>query len=262
MSLAAYTDYEIEEFRRCKDSPVYFIKKYFNIRHPKKGTMLFDMYPYQQRLVSSYHTYMHNITLASRQTGSSLCSVAYTLWVSLFAEDKHTTLLVSNKIADARDLLNTIRFAIDRLPHWLKPKLDEDNKSTISFYGERVKLLTSAVSGDAPRGISIDLFLWDNAMWSKTNLAYEMWDAVKPCLSMGAKSIVSNSGTKLLKGAEANIFYDLWRGSLRDMTGMTANFVAWNDPPGRNEKFEESAKSLLGEDIWRREYLCEFVVEE
>jgi hypothetical protein len=263
MSLASYTDYEIDEFRRCKRDPVYFIKKYFNIHHPKNGTMLFNLYPYQERLVWAYHINTHNVTLASRQTGASLCLVAYALWASIFATGKHNTLLVSNKLDDARYLLNTIRFAIDRLPHWVKPKLDIDNKSTIAFYGEKVKILTSAVTGDAARGISVDLFLWDNAMYAKTNQAFEMWDSVAPCLVAGAKCIVTNSGTKLLQCAEANIFYDLWRGALRDINnGMTANFVAWYEPPGRGVKFEEAVKRYISESEWRREYLCEFVVEE
>ena len=37
-----------EEYVKCAKDPVYFFKKYCYIQHPKRGKILFDLYPFQE----------------------------------------------------------------------------------------------------------------------------------------------------------------------------------------------------------------------
>lgn len=67
-----YTKEMIEELKRCATDPVYFMKKYVYIRHPKKGKIKFDLYDYQEDLVNTYHKNRFSIVLASRQIGKCL----------------------------------------------------------------------------------------------------------------------------------------------------------------------------------------------
>jgi hypothetical protein len=88
-----------------------------------------------------------------------------------------------------------------------------------------------------------------------------MWESVKPILfSPNAKSIVSTSGTKLLKADEHNTFAEMWYHAMKG-SGQKATLLKWNDFPGRGEEFKRYIIGLLGEEAWRREYECEFVFE-
>ena len=38
-----------QELIKCKQDPVYFMKKYYTIQHPTKGRMTFNLFPFQEK---------------------------------------------------------------------------------------------------------------------------------------------------------------------------------------------------------------------
>lgn len=65
-------DKELEDFIKCCD-PVsghqYFLSNFFNIQHPKMGSMLFQPFPYQTALIDTYHENRFSVALLPRQAG-------------------------------------------------------------------------------------------------------------------------------------------------------------------------------------------------
>lgn len=64
-----FTPELIRELAKCAKDPVYFIRNYIWLQHPKLGKILFNLYDYQEELVDSL---LHNrwvIALLSRQMG-------------------------------------------------------------------------------------------------------------------------------------------------------------------------------------------------
>ena len=41
----------IEEFKKCKDDPVYFISNYVKVTHPVRGLVPFKLYPFQKDIL-------------------------------------------------------------------------------------------------------------------------------------------------------------------------------------------------------------------
>mgnify|MGYP003332922639 CR=1 FL=1 len=37
-----------EEYKRCLSDPLYFMRKYVKIQHPLRGTLPFDLFPFQE----------------------------------------------------------------------------------------------------------------------------------------------------------------------------------------------------------------------
>jgi hypothetical protein len=37
-----------QEYKRCIEDPIYFMKKYVKIQHPIRGTVGFELYPFQE----------------------------------------------------------------------------------------------------------------------------------------------------------------------------------------------------------------------
>jgi hypothetical protein len=41
----------VEEFRKCKESPTYFISNYIKVTHPVRGLVPFKLYPFQHDIL-------------------------------------------------------------------------------------------------------------------------------------------------------------------------------------------------------------------
>lgn len=64
-----YTPDLVHELNRCRKDPVYFMRNYVFVQHPKRGKVPFDLYDYQVEMVECIHNNRHSIVLASRQVG-------------------------------------------------------------------------------------------------------------------------------------------------------------------------------------------------
>jgi len=100
----SYQDLIKAEYKKCLESPVYFMRQYVKIKHPIRGTILFDLFKFQEETLQAFHDYQFNIILKSRQMGISTLVAAYSLWTMLFFNDKNI-LLISLKQDDAKDVL-------------------------------------------------------------------------------------------------------------------------------------------------------------
>ena len=50
-----FTEENVSEFIKCKKDPVYFAKNYIKIVSLDHGEIPFDMYPFQEKLINSFH---------------------------------------------------------------------------------------------------------------------------------------------------------------------------------------------------------------
>ena len=113
-----YTVDQVEEILKCQHDPVYFIRNYVKIVNVDKGLVPFDMWPFQEEMVNSFHTNRFNIAKMPRQCGKTTTSVGYMLWSVLFNEE-YTVGILANKGSLAREILGRIQKAYEYLPLWL-----------------------------------------------------------------------------------------------------------------------------------------------
>ena len=45
----------LNEFKRCKEDPVYFISKYIKVTHPVRGLVPFKLYPFQKDILTAFY---------------------------------------------------------------------------------------------------------------------------------------------------------------------------------------------------------------
>ena len=120
------------EYLNCVKSPAHFMKKYCKIQHPTKGKIKFNLYDYQQEMLTDFVDNRYNIILKSRQLGISTLSAGYSLWMMLFNPDKNILVIAKDKDT-AKNLVTKVRIMYSNLPGWLKTKVVEDNKNGISI---------------------------------------------------------------------------------------------------------------------------------
>ena len=56
------------ELIKCKQDPVYFMKKYYTIQHPTRGRMSFALYPFQEKvlhLLQKHDNSIKNLSILS-----------------------------------------------------------------------------------------------------------------------------------------------------------------------------------------------------
>ena len=252
--LTEYTPEQVHELLRCSTDPKYFIQKYVMIQHPVKGTVPFELYPYQEALIDKFHKNRLNIILSARQTGKSTTSAAFLLWFAIFHEDK-TVLIVSNKNDNAMEMISRIRFAYENLPLWLKPGITDDgwNKHNVGFdNGSRI--ISQATSESSGRGFSISLLFCDEFAFVAPNIQEEFWTSISPTLATGGSCIIAST-----PNGDSNLFAQLWRGAQLEVNGFKSSWVKWDEPPGRDEAFKKAEIGKIGELKWQQEYECIFL---
>ena len=86
-----FTKKQVNELEKCLN-PVtgvfHFLENYFNIQHPIKGRLIYKAYPFQLKLLHTYHNYRFNVNLLPRQTGKTTTASGYLLWRAMFIPDK------------------------------------------------------------------------------------------------------------------------------------------------------------------------------
>lgn len=245
---------QIEELKKCMLDPIYFMRKYVYVTHPKLGSVKFDLYDYQEELVTNYNENRFNIVLSARQTGKTETSCAYLLWFAIFHSNK-TILVVSKDSEAAKEIIKKIRDEYEELPLWLKPGvLDDDwNKHTAAF-DNKSRIVARTTTDSSGRGLAISLLYCDELAFVKPSIQNEFWDSVYPTLSTGGSCIITST-----PNGDTNLFSTLWKGAESDVNGFKATRIYWDQPPGRDEEFKRETISRIGERKWLQEYETEFI---
>lgn len=252
-----YTPEMVRELLKCAKDPAYFISTYVQIQHPMKGMIPFDLYPYQVKMLHTMQNNRKTIVLSARQTGKSQTSAAYLLWYALFNEDK-TILIASNKNSNALEMISRIRYMYETVPDWLKAGITADgwNKLSVGF-NNKSRIVSTATSESSGRGLAISLLFCDELAFVSRAVQEEFWKSISPTLSTGGGCIISST-----PNGEGDLYANLWHGAELDTNGFVPIYVAWDEPPGRDEAFKQEKIGELGMLAWRQEFECEFLTSE
>jgi len=261
---------QIEELKKCMSDPIYFCKSYVKIQHPIKGRVPFELWPYQEDMIDSFHKNRYTIALTARQMGKTTCAAGFLLWKAMFEPDT-TILIAANKLVSALEIMDRIKFAYENLEqyNWLRCGVTEYNKGTVSFdNGSRI--IARATSKDAGRGLSITLLYLDEFAFVQPNKAEEFWSAVQPTLSTGGSCIITSTPNN-----DEDQFAKIWFAAINNLddhgneipgnlgsNGYHPLRITWDKNPNRDAAWAQEQRAQLGEEKFQREFECKFVSED
>ncbi len=264
-----FTEEQVQSLLMCAD-PVegymHFVKNYFHIQHPTKGKVKFEPFQYQERLLHSYHDYRFNINMMPRQSGKTTCAAGYLLWYAMFHPDQ-TILVAAHKYTGAQEIMQRIRYGYELCPDWVRAGVTSYNKGSIEFdNGSRI--VSQTTTGTTGRGMSISLLYCDEFAFVQPNIANEFWTSISPTLATGGKAIITST-----PNSDEDTFAEIWKESqdLFDEFGNTKEdnigrngfhgFRAeWYEHPDRDDEWKRNEMGRIGEERFRREYGCEFLI--
>jgi len=263
-----FTEDHILELNKCMDpktGPLYFCKNYCMIQHPTKGAMKFEMFKYQEGLVKTYHDNRFAIAMLPRQTGKTTCAAAYLVWYAMFVPDSQI-LIAAHKFTGAQDIMNRVRFVYENLPDFLRAGAYSYNRNTLEFdNGSRIKATTT--TENTGRGMSLSVIYCDEfAFVNPPSKASEFWTSLAPTLATGGKCIITST-----PNSDEDQFALIWKEANKRLddygneqpvgkNGFAAFKASWREHPERTEEWAKEERSRIGEERFRREHDCEFII--
>jgi hypothetical protein len=239
-----------EEYIRCAQSPDHFMRKYCNIQHPQRGRVIFNLYPFQSKVLNLWKENPYSIVLKSRQLGISTLAAGYSLWLMIFHKDKNV-LCLATKQETAKNMVTKVKFMFDNLPSWLKIPADENNKLTLRLNnGSQIKAVSAA--SDAGRSEAVSLLIVDEAAFIE-NIG-EIWASAQQTLATGGGAIVLSTpfGT-------GNWFHQTWVKAEAQENDFLPIRLPWYVHPERDEAWRKRQDELLGDPrLAAQECDCDF----
>jgi len=248
-----YTDLEFEEIKKCAKNIIYFANTYCQVM-TDEGYDRITLRPYQERVLSSYQNNRWNIFLAARQVGKTITSSIFLTWYLLFHYDKNV-LLMANKGATTKEIMDKIKAIVEGLPFFLKPGIIKKDIMSMMF-DNRCRIIGQNTTKTGGIGFTIHLLFLDEFAHIQENIKRPFYENVYPTLSSSKISRVIITSTP--NGYD--LFHDLYQGAVDGMNEYTHIRVDWWEVPGRDEAWKRQEISNLGsEEAFNQQYGCQFL---
>ena len=266
-STQKFTEQDIEDLLQCSDpinGPHYFLEHFFHIQHPIKGKLLYEPYEYQRRLIDSYHNNRFNVIILPRQTGKTTTAAGYLLWFAMFVPDS-TILVAAHKHTGAQEIMARIRYAYELCPDHIRCGATSYNKQSLEFDNSS-RIIAQTTTETTGRGMSLSLLYADEFAFVPPNIASEFWTSISPTLSTGGKAIITST-----PNSDEDQFAQIWKeanyqfdefGNEQELgrNGFAPFRAYWHEHPDRDEAWAAEERGRIGEERFRREHNCEFLV--
>ena len=197
-------------------------------------------------------------------THNTTTAAGYLLWYAMFVPDS-TILVAAHKHTGAQEIMSRIRYAYELCPDHIRSGATSYNKQSLEFdNGSRIMAQTTTPT--TGRGLSLSLLYADEFAFVPPNIASEFWTSISPTLATGGKAIITSTPnsdedqfSQIWK--EANLKFDEFGNeTVVGKNGFFPFRAFWNEHPDRNETWANEERSRIGEERFRREHDCEFLV--
>lgn len=239
-----YEQWHLEELARCFSDPIYFTKNYVKIVNLDRGLVLFDPYPYQQKLIESVFNETRVIAKFFRQGGKTTASGAAILHQVLFSPVQPITIAIcANKATSAREVLDRVKVMYENLPRWMQSPVKVWNKTEIKLLNGTT-VFTSATGGSAIRGRSVNILYLDEFGHVPRNVQSDFMASVYPTITSGKNSKIIVTSTP--NGFD--LFHKIYSQAETGVNGYTIVNAHWTDIPGRDEAWKQDQINHLGSE--------------
>jgi len=248
-----YTDMEYEEVKKCAKDIIHFANTYCQVM-TDEGYMKIKLRPYQERVLKSYQDNRWSIFVAPRQIGKTITSSIFLTWYLLFHFDKNV-LLMSNKGATTKEIMDKIKAIMEGLPFFLKPGLLKKDVMTMMF-DNRCRIIGQNTTKTGGIGFTIHLLFLDEFAHIPEGIKRPFYENVYPTLSSSkiSRMIITSTPNGF------DLFQELYQGAIDGANEYTPLRVDWWDVPGRDEAWKAREIGNLGsEEAFNQQYGCQFL---
>lgn len=251
--LFEYTEWELEEMRKCAENAVYFANKYCKVM-TDDGIQKINLRDYQVQILDQYQTHRKNIFVSPRQSGKTITSSIFLLWYLLFNFEKNA-MIMANIGDTAAELMDKIKVIMKGLPFFLKPGLIVYNVMTMKF-DNGCRIMAKTTTKTSSIGYTIHMLYMDEFAHINPNFINQFFKSVYPTISSSqiARVIITSTPNGM------NKFWELYKGAIEGENEFNPIRVEWWQIPNRDEEWKRKEIAALGsEEDFNQEYGCQFL---
>jgi hypothetical protein len=126
--------------------------------------------------------------------------------------------------------------------------------------------MSSTTTENTGRGLSISLLYCDEFAVVRSTIGREFWTSISPTLATGGKCIITST-----PNSDEDQFATLWKGANKcidefgnatelGVNGFKSFRSYWREHPDRDDKWASEQRAQLGDERFRREMDCEFLI--
>lgn len=248
-----YTQDEFSELKKCASDICYFASNYCTVM-TDEGLRTIELRDYQLEMLEHFKANRFSIVLASRQIGKTICSSIYIAWYILFNFDRNA-LILSNKGATTREIIDKAKIIIDNLPFFMKPGIIKNDVFNMKF-DNGCRIIGQSTTKKAAIGFTIHLLFMDEFAHIHSSFLDTFYENVYPTISSSNISRVIITSTP----NGFNKFYDIYKTASKNKSEYRPFRVDWWQVPGRDEEWMHREISNLGsEEAFNRQYGNQFI---
>jgi hypothetical protein len=233
-----YTNDELNEWSKCKNDPIYFIKEYCKV----------IPFKFQEEIIKNYVNYRFNIFLNSREIGFTTILSCLILWELLF-NNKNISIL-NDKLLAGIEIIEKIKHFYIKLPYFFKSKgISSWSKKLIKIGDNFVNFNFNLIYADI-------LFISD---------AFDISEERQKQTIMDFSTLMSHSTSKVIISGTPKLgsFYNMVQKSelpygnpLKSVFKVTRSY--WWQVPNRGKEWVEDKIKVVGEELFYLEYDMKF----
>ena len=182
----------------------------------------------------------------------------------MFVPDS-TILVAAHKYSGAQEIMQKIRYAYEAIPDYIRAGAVDYNKGSLVF-DNKSRIVSATTTENTGRGMAISLLYCDEFAFVRPSIATEFWVSISPTLSTGGKAIITSTPNSdedqfALMWKQANKCIDEYGNKTElGINGFKAFTARWSEHPDRDEAWAKQQQAILGEERFRREIGCEFLI--
>lgn len=248
-----YTPHEMEEIKKCAADICYFANNYCTVM-TDEGLRTIGLRDYQFDMLEHFKANRFSICLASRQIGKTICSSIYIAWYVLFNFDRNA-LILSNKGATTREIIDKAKVILDNLPFFMKPGVVKNDVFNMKF-DNGCRIIGQSTTKKAAIGFTIHMLFMDEFAHIHPSFLDIFYENVYPTISSSKVSRVIITSTP----NGFNKFYNIYRTAVQGKSEYKPFRVDWWQVPGRDEDWMHREVANLGsEEAFNRQYGNQFI---
>lgn len=237
----------MSERKKCSVDPLYTMNKYFKLSDPQYGKFSMFVTPHQQEFLNELQAHRHLITLQPRQSGQTTLILMYLLWRAMF-ENVRVLYVAPNQLM-AILCVDTVLTALQNLPPSLSVLYRRVGMTFEISTGGSIEIMPASTA--FPTSKQEYITLGDFAFLPVQDQLRVFTSAVHTLTPNG--QLVVGSTPR----AANDVFHQLWSGATTGTNTLFPFRVTWQQVILPSKYL--SLRQILGDDVMRREYDCEFL---
>ena len=230
----------LQQIINYRQNPIRWIKDNVMIRNQAKGSVKFNMYDFQEKVINLFLLNHFVITLKSRQVGMSTLVQAFCIWAAIYYQN-YNIQIISASNRQATSFLEKMREMYELIPaNQFKPDLIIDNKQTVSF-ANGSKIAALPATRKASLGESINMLILDEAAFIEH--AKDVYQAAYPTLSRAFKTMTGKPygifiiSTPNGTTSHGQWYYNMYTGALTRVNKYIPVRIHWSEVTEYDEEW-------------------------